>query len=101
MPRRVEVLRIWGKADRFDLNFVRVGGDVWKADLPADLTDGQYACVLHAVDTHGGEAIWSGILYMHNGIATLQFDKVGLTLTFSAPRRYSLCFDPDGVRLTI
>lgn len=79
-----EIIRVWGKADNYDLVFTKGADGRWRTAVPPDLTDGQYATEIHALNTSGQIAIWSGILYMHNGQACLHLQK----------RKYAFCFMP-------
>lgn len=57
-------VRMWGRADAFDLTFERTAGGDWQASVPADLTDGRYACEIWAESAAGEQAYWTGTLYM-------------------------------------
>lgn len=61
------VIKVWGKADRFDIIFSNLGNDKWAATVPADLEDGQYIVELYCEDDSGSRAYWTGILYLSNG----------------------------------
>ena len=37
-------VKVWGHADQYNLILRQVEGGDWQASVPADLTDGQYAC---------------------------------------------------------
>lgn len=60
-------IRLYGKADSFDIEFSRKG-DKWETNVPPDLTDGVYACQLTAIDELGDYAYWVGELYMCQGV---------------------------------
>lgn len=60
------VVKVWGKADRFELVFSCLGNDNWTASVPADLEDGQYVIELYCEDDGGNKAYWTGILYLSN-----------------------------------
>ncbi len=66
-----KVVRVYGKADSFDIELSR-NGDVWEVDIPPDMTDGVYAVQLTAIDKNGDWAIWTGELFMVNGICCMK-----------------------------
>ena len=81
-----EVVRMWGKADNYILEF-EVGADgKWRAVVPPDLTDGQYAVEIHAVNSWGGEANWTGILYMRQGEVHFELHKEAYTFWLQPDR---------------
>ena len=66
------IVRVWGFADTYALEFTPVVinqyGDIrWEANVPPDLSDGQYATELYAMNKAGKQAMWTGILYMQSG----------------------------------
>ena len=68
-----EIVRVWGKADAFDLEFTRQEGDHWSiSGLPPDLEDGTYACEFRAITEYGTIGYWTGFLYMLQGKLTLE-----------------------------
>lgn len=84
-----EIVRVWGRADEVDLVFRHISGNDWAVNVPPDLSDGQYACEIHAENNYGERAMWTGILYMHCGNACLHL----------APSRFVLWLLPEGVVL--
>lgn len=60
------ITHVWGRADKFDLIFLNIMGDIWNASVPADLDDGQYVVELYCEDDSGNMAYWTGILYLSN-----------------------------------
>lgn len=70
-----EIVRVWGRADAFDLSFGKRGDKTWETLIPPDMTDGQYAAEIFAEDQYGATALWSGILYMHSGTAHLHLNR--------------------------
>lgn len=62
-----QIVRVYGKADNFDLEFTPTGGNEWECTIPPDMTDGQYATEIYALDSEGYFAYWTGILYMLKG----------------------------------
>lgn len=69
-----KILRVWGKADSFDIEFTHEGGTRWKCSVPPDTKDGQYAAEIWAVNEFGELAYWTGELFMVNGVCCLRFD---------------------------
>lgn len=61
------IVRVWGYADSFALEFSQVSPEDWEVNVPPDLSDGQYAVELHAMNAAGLLAMWTGILYMFDG----------------------------------
>lgn len=57
-------VRMWGRADTFDLTFSLTKNGDWQASVPADLEDGQYACEIWAENAIGEQVYWTGTLYM-------------------------------------
>ncbi len=80
--RKGEIIRVWGKADSYDLVFSKGVDDSWNTAVPPDLTDGQYATEIHALDENGWVAIWSGILYMNGGKICLHMKENKYTFKF-------------------
>lgn len=70
-----KILRVWGKADSFDIEFTHEGGTRWKCFVPPDTKDGQYAAEIWAVNEFGELAYWTGELFMVNGVCCLQLNK--------------------------
>lgn len=74
MMVKPKILRVWGKADSFDIEFTHEGGTRWKCSVPPDTKDGQYAVEIWAVNEFGELAYWTGELFMCNGVCCLRFD---------------------------
>lgn len=70
-----KVIRVYGKADSYDIEFSRVG-DKWEVDVPPDMTDGVYAVQLTAIDEVGEFAYWVGELYMVGGVCHLKINEL-------------------------
>ena len=66
-----DVIRMFGKADSFDIEFTKTAESLWQCNVPPDLTDGQYATEIYAVTESGEFAYWTGILYMSRGKPSL------------------------------
>ncbi len=77
------VVRLFGKADNFDIEFSRKGR-VWKTDVPPDMTDGVYAVQLTAIDELGESAYWVGELFMCSGVCHLKIERQSTGCIFSA-----------------
>lgn len=56
-------VRVWGRADQYDLTFEQTENGAWQAVVPADHTDGRYACEIWAESATGEQAYWTGVLY--------------------------------------
>lgn len=69
-----EIVRVWGRADEIDLVFRHISGNGWAVNVPPDLSDGQYACEIHAENNYGERAMWTGILYMSAGVCCLKIN---------------------------
>lgn len=85
------VVRVWGRADQFELVFSPVGA-FWQAVVPADLKDGQYAVELYCEDDSGNRAYWTGMLYLNNSQnvrVRIEADKFKVWLT-ADPEAYLL-----------
>lgn len=68
-----KIIRVFGKADSFDIEFTEKGGR-WEADIPPDFTDGVYAVQLTAVNEFGKKSTWVGELFMCNGVCCVKFN---------------------------
>ena len=66
-----EIIRVWGVADSFTLEYSEGTDGRWNVSVPADLQDGQYAVEIFAQNRIGAIGFWAGILYMHRGKAVL------------------------------
>ena len=70
-----KVIRVYGKADSYDIEFTP-NGDKWEVDVPPDMTDGVYAVQLTAIDELGECAYWVGELYMVDGVCCLKINEI-------------------------
>lgn len=75
------VIRVYGKADGFDIELSR-NGEKWEVDIPPDMTDGVYAVQLTAVNEAGEMAHWIGELYMTNGVCCVRLSEVKCRVQF-------------------
>ena len=74
-----EIVRVWGFVDGSEIVFSKGAHGNWETAVPPDLSDGQYAAEILAENGFGERAIWSGILYMHNGKACLHLNDMKYT----------------------
>lgn len=64
----VEVIRLWGTADKFDIEFKKNSSTGrWDVTIPADLEDGHYVVELFAMNKYGETGYWTGVLFMLQG----------------------------------
>ena len=78
-----EVARVYGKADDFDIEFVRKGRR-WAVEVPPDLSDGRYVVRITAVDFAGNSCHRIGELYMMNGVCHMEIKRKLTGCFFSA-----------------
>lgn len=69
-----KVIRVFGKADSYDIEFTPNGGE-WIVDVPPDMTDGVYAVQLTAIDINAVHAYSVGELYMVKGICCFRIQE--------------------------
>lgn len=100
MKYRPQIIRVWGKADSFDIEFTRVGGTRWEASVPPDTNDGQYAVEIWAVNEFSEIAHWTGELYMCNGVCHLKFSKQPYQMWIKK-KNYIFSFRKSGIDLII
>lgn len=74
MDRNLKIVRVWGTADGYSLEFNHKKGDEWTSDVPIDMSDGKYICLFYALAENNRIGVWSGILYISNGFACLHLD---------------------------
>lgn len=74
-----DIIRVWGTADNIALELKQNNGR-WVCNLPPDLVDGQYAIQLFAMRGNGETGMWTGVLYITNGIRCLHLNKEKYTL---------------------
>ena len=82
-----KVIRVFGKADSFDIELSRKG-DKWEVDIPPDMTDGVYAVHLTAIDEHGCFAYWAGELYMIDGVCCLKINEIPYRVKIKPRKKY-------------
>ncbi len=74
-----DIIRVWGMADNIELELKKTDGR-WICNLPPDLVDGQYAVQLFAMRGNGSVGMWTGMLYVTNGIKCLHLNQEKYTL---------------------
>lgn len=77
-----KIVRVFGKADSFDIELTKQGGH-WIVDVPPDLVDGVYAVQLTAVNEFNEVGHWVGELFMCNGVCRIKFSDVPYEFTIS------------------
>lgn len=77
-----KIIRVWGKADSFDIELTEKGGR-WEVNVPPDLVDGVYAVELTAIDSLTKRAHWAGELYMCNGVCCMQLRQLNYDIVLS------------------
>ncbi len=81
----LDIIRVWGKADNIELE-LKIDNGRWMCNLPPDLVDGQYAVQLFAMRGNGSVGMWTGILYVANGIACLHLKQEKYSLWLNRER---------------
>lgn len=84
------IIRVFGKADSFDIELSRKG-DKWEVDVPPDITDGVYACQLTAINELGESAYWVGELFMCSGVCHIKIRQLPYRVRVSH-RRFDISF---------
>lgn len=84
---RPQIVRLYGHADLFDIEFTHAAGDTWTCEVPPDTADGVYAVELWAVNELGFTAYWTGELYMTNGVCHLVIHKPRYQIRIKQPDR--------------
>ena len=80
-----EIVRVWGTADNIELE-LKLDNGRWICNLPPDLIDGQYAVQLFALRGDGSVGMWTGVLYIANGIKCLHLNQEKYTLWLNRER---------------
>jgi len=76
MRTKPEIVRVWGRADSFDIEFERIEGTFrWKCSVPPDTSDGIYAVEIWAVNEIGQMVYYTAELYMCGGVCHLKFKR--------------------------
>lgn len=83
-----DIVRVWGTADSIPIELHKLNGR-WVCDLPPDFVDGQYAVQLSAQKANGKIGVWTGILYVCDGIACLHLK----------PEKYTLWLCPERIQI--
>ncbi len=87
---RPPIIRLFGHADNFDIEFTHKGGTTWLCEVPPDTSDGVYAVELWAVNELNEVGYWTGELYMCNGACHLKIERPKYGVWFKPS---SLSFD--------
>lgn len=95
-----KVIRVFGKADAFDIEFSRKG-EKWTVDIPPDMTDGVYAVQLTAIDSVGESAYWTGELYMVDGVCCLKINELPYRVKINPKNQYDTHFSSIRKKSTI
>lgn len=69
---RPKIVRLFGRADSFDIEFAHKGGITWGCTVPPDTGDGVYSVELTAVNELGETAFWTGELFMCGGACCMK-----------------------------
>lgn len=83
-----KIVRLFGKADNFDVEFTRDKKGWWYCDVPPDTKDGQYAVTLCAVNEYAETSYWTGELFMCNGVCHVKIRESRNTIWLK-PDRYA------------
>lgn len=94
-----DIIRVWGTADNIELE-LKVNNGRWVCSLPPDLVDGQYAVQLFAMRGNGSIGMWSGILYIANGIRCLHLNESKYTL-WLMPERIRTQLTKERIKLNL
>ena len=94
-----DIIRVWGTADNIELELKNNNGR-WMCNLPPDLIDGQYAVQLFAMRGNGSIGMWTGTLYVANGIRCLHLKKEKYSL-WLMPEQTKLSFMPERLKINL
>ncbi len=75
MKTDIPIVRVYGTIDNREIEFSMGKNDEWQCNVPPDLSDGQYATEVIAMNSLGEYAYWTGILYMFGGKGYLSLSK--------------------------
>lgn len=92
-PDDIEIIRVWGRADNYELELKKSKDGSWNCYIPADMEDGTYAVELWAVDSAGKEAYWTGELFMSNGICHVSIYEPNYTILVDDKDRATIQID--------
>ena len=90
------IVRVWGTADQFDLEFYRTEGNQWAAPVVIDFDDGQYAVQIFAQNEWGGIGVYAGVLYLCDGASCLHIIRARFTPVILPPQ-----FDVEDIKENI
>lgn len=94
-----DIIRVWGTADNISLE-LKIDNGRWICNLPPDLIDGQYAVQLFAVRGNGSVGMWTGMLYIANGIKCLHLKQEKYTLWLNR-EQYSVLLNQEVIELRL
>lgn len=94
-----EIVRVWGTADNIQLE-LKLDNGRWICSLPPDLIDGQYAVQLFAMRGNGSVGMWTGTLYVANGIRCLHLNQAKYTLWLNC-EQYSILLNQEVIKLQL
>lgn len=92
-----KVIRVFGKADSYDIEFTPKEGK-WEVDVPPDMTDGVYACQLVAIDENDVHAFRVGELYMVKGVCCLKLREIPYRIFFTS-REHTITFREPKIKI--
>ncbi|MCM1544860.1 MAG: PF13754 domain-containing protein [Ruminococcus sp.] len=97
---KARVVRLYGKADNFDIELKRDESGWWSCDVPPDMSDGQYAVELHAINEYGESAYWTGELFMCSGVCHLEIKEQKFVIWFQ-PKKFEIKFQQPKFEMII
>lgn len=93
---RPEIVRVWGHADDFDIEFDRGAEHIWKCSVPPDTEDGIYAVEIWARNEFGQTAYTTAELYMCDKVCHIKFNDEPFIFVFNP----QITFEPSTDRYT-
>lgn len=97
MMSRPKIIRLYGRADLFDIEFTHQSGTTWTCEVPLDTEDGIYAVELTAVNEYGETAYWTGELYMCSGICHVKIAKNDFVFWFAPLANVEISSDTSSI----
>lgn len=94
------IVRVWGTADQFDLEFYRTEGNQWAAPVIIDFDDGQYAVQIFAQNEWGGIGVYAGVLYLCDGASCLHIIRTRFT-PIILPSKFNIEDIEESIRMTM
>lgn len=96
---RPKIVRLYGRADSFKLEFSHEGGTTWICKVPPDTNDGIYAVEITAVNEIGEIAYWTGELYMCDGDCKVELYKGDFVLWFAPFSNIKVCLESTDIEV--